>query len=187
MKGKKLCYGLLLASFIMVGLSLSVFSEDSSAIDDYTYTWDFTTHPELILCGSGSSFTCSDYSYIVFHPLSTCTGGGPAFYVSGLDSSNQNSLISVCHDIIVPVGSSSLIFLTGGVNLGSRYSGDVEITLTDSFGPSCPECQVCPVVPEYPYEDDLTNIKNAVLLVGAVPIVIYFFYAIYKMIIGGVK
>lgn len=38
MKGKRKCFGLLLALFIMLGLSLSVFSENSSAVSDLTVT-----------------------------------------------------------------------------------------------------------------------------------------------------
>lgn len=44
-------------------------------------------------------------------------------------------------------------------------------------------------VPSVPgdYHDDLQDVKKAIILVPAVCLVIYFFYAIYKMIMGGVR
>lgn len=118
------------------------FSSNTYAISDYNLTWSFDSHPQTLLCGGESGRSCSDYSYVIFHPTGTCTDGLPAFYVNGLGSFSGNSMVSPCSDIIAPINSSALR-LTGGVYLDTRYSGNIEITLTDSLSEPCPEPPPC--------------------------------------------
>lgn len=59
-----------------------------------------------------------------------------------------------------------------------------KFTLTDDYQ-SCPEPEPCPVVPDHPYDDKFDNIEKAIYVCGAILIMLYFFYCIYRMIIKG--
>ena len=182
-RNKRKCYGLLLALFIMLGLSLSVFSEDSSAVSDVSFNI-YKGDNGLILCynnnSSYSPYNCSDYSYLVI--------SSPTFLNSTVNSrfyfgTHQvySTVFGISDPFYLPISDSRYIQFDGfPLNSNSVSSSDYFVaTLTNSLG-SCPEIEPCPVIPEYPYEDDLASIKNAILLCGGVILFIYFFYAIYK-------
>lgn len=199
MKWKKIIiFGSLLSVFVPAFLS-----SPSYAINDYVYVWDWDSHPSYTLCGGTSDILCSDYSYVIFEPSGICTDNGPSFWVSGVGSSTYNSLISVCSKIIAPLDSSRL-FITGGRYLDTRYSGgNITITLTQSLSPNAPsgslsitsngtydvteyaevDVDVPPEIQQGDYHNDLISINQSILTCGAICLVIYFFYCIYRMII----
>lgn len=180
-KKGKIC-GLFLVSLIMLGLSLSVFSENSSAIADYSETITTTSGDFFSNC----NLSClQQYNYLIlswdyvnsnsFIPLTFrtlhngTTASTPAYFSSRLTFAIID--ISELSSTITWDGTPP-----SGLSLTATLSEDYQ---------SCPEIEPCPVIPDYPYEDDLASIKNAILLCGGAILVIYFFYAIYKMILGG--
>lgn len=180
-------------------------SPSVSAVSDFTYTWDWSTHPSYYLCGSDSGRSCSDYSYVIFEPSGSCTDNAPSFYVAGLGSFSSNSSISPCSKIISTV-DSSFLYITGGRYLADRFSGTILVTLTDSLG-SIPTGSItftengtfdvssyAEAVVDVPattvpgdYHDDLEGIRVGIYICAGVLLVLYFFYCIYSMLIKGVK
>lgn len=81
------------------------------------------------------------------------------------------------------VYASSSLFVRGLSNI-TFFSIDFDISdsFTDFFPPSEP-CQVCPDIPENPYDNKLDDIKKAIYCCGAVLIMLYFFFCIYKIIV----
>lgn len=67
----------------------------------------------------------------------------------------------------------------------------VTVTLTESLDTPCPEpdpCpepEQCPEVSDTPYAEKFDNIEKAIYTCGAILIMLYFFYCIYRMIIKG--
>lgn len=83
-------------------------------------------------------------------------------------------------------------FIYFRIFLVSSVSGSVDLTFTyadsldEFFGGDptpCPDPVPCPPIPENPYDQKLEDIKRAIIIVGAVPLVIYFFVCVYKIIV----
>lgn len=185
MKGRKLCCGLLLALFIMLGLSLSVFSVDSSAVSltqTYPQNSSVTRYDPIFP-------DCTDYNCLSqFSYLKVENNNLLGFNLNIKDSTGARSFAvpSYFPVVIYQISTWSSIESYLRFNSNDTFSyGSVTFTLLDSLESSCPEIEPCPVIPEYPYKDDLASIKNSILLCGGAILVIYFFYAIYKMILGG--
>lgn len=64
-----------------------------------------------------------------------------------------------------------------------KITDDVPFSVPDC--PVCDECQECPIVPDNPYDEKFDNITKAIYICGAILLVIYFFYCIYRLIIHG--
>lgn len=62
-----------------------------------------------------------------------------------------------------------------------KVSDDIDDFASGSS--SCPECQVCPTIPDNPYDQKLDNITKAIYVCGAILIMLYFFFCIYKIIV----
>lgn len=77
-----------------------------------------------------------------------------------------------------------------GISFGNRPSGssvtNISFKITDDINdlvsPSEP-CPVCPEIPENPYDNKLDDIKKAIYCCGAILIMLYFFFCIYKIIV----
>ena len=153
---------ILLVLFFIFGLGL-LFSHNSYAdVSDYTYNWSWSNHPSYILCGGDSGRSCSDYTYVIFNPSGTCSDNLPSFYVYGLGSSSVNNMVSPCSQVIAPIGGS-ILRLTGGQYLESRYSGDISITLTNSISScNCPEPE-----PQEPCDDPEENSRFIQVVIDA--------------------
>ena len=183
---------IIIGSGIFLPVLLSVlFVSPSYAVSDYTYTFDFNSLPSWpALCGDNSGLICSDYSYIYVHSSSiSCTNKAGVVF-SGLVAT-YNSYVPVCYDSLFRIDSSlftssSSIYLTGGKSGTATGSFDVTFSENNPFSDSCPEPEEpepCPVVPENPYDDKFDNITRAIYVCGAILIMLYFFYCIYRMII----
>lgn len=80
--------------------------------------------------------------------------------------------------------------LTNNPLSGPTPSGSITLTENGTFDVSSYAEAVVDVPMEVvpgDYHDDLQDVKKSIILVPAVCLVIYFFYAIYKMIMGGVR
>lgn len=78
-----------------------------------------------------------------------------------------------------PIGCSGIV-PDGSITLSSNGEYDVSSYATAIV-------DVPAVVEPGDYHDDLISINNSILIVGSICLVIYFFYAIYKMILGGLS
>lgn len=117
--------------------------------------------PLIFIPGTDSSFTLSSFRLI---------SDSPSSRISYLAKSRFNS--SITYDF------SSFLTINSFTVSDDIPSGGSSV---DPEEPDCPE------LPENPYDNKLDEIKYAIYAIGGVMLVIYFFYAIYKMIIGGSK
>lgn len=210
------CRPAIITSFLLaVFFSSLCISSSVSAVSDYSYTIDSSNYDTAItLCNSFDSTprSCDDYKYIVFSldsnvsdlgnfrgwinyyfegPYSTifAYANQPRFYLSGMDYA------------VLSYPNGFKVFRFRSINYRDEladpnFSLTITFTENDPAGESdCPVCpepedpEPCPVVPDNPYDDKLDNITLAIYTCGAVILVIYFFYCIYRMIIktvGGV-
>lgn len=75
-------------------------------------------------------------------------------------------------------------------SFGNRPSGstvtNISFKITDDINDltsSSEPCPVCPEIPDNPYDNKLDDIKKAIYCCGAVLIMLYFFFCIYKIIV----
>lgn len=228
MKGKKICFGVLLVFFIMLGSFLNVSSDvsatsvvcpsvfissgnadfsscDVSSLDsssDWYYTFNFQFEDTSSLPNSTSSIVskrdnCSDiFSYTYFsrsfslRSLSLLNGFN--FYFS--DSLRSlNTFNPRCNCLSFGSGFSlvgTISLSISDIPFGSSFnpSGSLSISENGTYDVSQYAEAIVNVPPEVvqgDYHDDLVSINNSILIVAAVGLVIYFFYAIYRMILGG--
>lgn len=106
------------------------------------------------------------------------------YYVSS--SRNQPAYSANIDSTIVLNSSliSNFFFLTyQGVTPSFTFS-DFVLTISDVGSGSEPEpCPVCPVIPDNPYDNKFDAITKAIYTCGAVLIMLYFFFCIYKIIV----
>lgn len=201
LRSKKICFGVFLVFSIMLGSFLNV-SSDVSALEDFVYIQ--TQFHSFAICDDSSSSLphCSDFSFLKIEntgqPFSR-VDSGPV-----LNSALWGGL-GAFNPIILSLSSLSSVNVTNFQG-ASGLVGDLNITytLTNSFGVSPSGSisltengtydvsqyaeavvDVPPEVVQGDYHDDLISINNSILIVAAVGLVIYFFYAIYRMILGG--
>jgi len=179
---------IIIGSGIFLPVLLSVFFVSPSyAIDDVIYNWDSTigsTSP-LYFCDDSSSTLphCSDFSYLIY---------------TGSSLNNFNYSIITLYNLSNSAGgfrfiktNSTIIYLTDiskaylSLDNGLRYG---TFTLTNSLPgfSSCPDpepCPSCPIVPENPYDNKFDEIKNAIYIIPAVLLLLYFFFCVYNIII----
>lgn len=204
---KKICYGLLLVFSIMFGSLLNV-SSDVSAVSDISVSYSQSTtvsngQDVFIDC---SDFDClSQFSYLIvtssFYSPSINYSIGykyPMFQLPVSFTLNYVPLIifSLPSDIQSLTFTSnkslsrevSFTLSSSLPNCSTPSSGSLSISENGTYDVSQYAEAVVNVPPEVvqgDYHDDLVSINNSILIVAAVGLVIYFFYAIYRMILGG--
>lgn len=196
----------------MLGSFLNV-SSDVSAIDDVSFTFDSSNYRTSIdLCSNCSSDY--NYIFIQSTPFSLSTFNSPYFFPLSLDSRLSFNIeigpgvTSTLLDFSTEFPSSvSYVYNTSLYSYFVSLRGSVTVSLltNNPFSSSVPSgsisiiengiydvsqyaeavVNVPPEVVQGDYHDDLVSINNSILIVAAVGLVIYFFYAIYRMILGG--
>lgn len=199
---------IIIGSGIFFSVFFSVFLSSSSyAISDVVYTIDSTNYTQdQVFCGGSTGINCSDYSYFVVE-LSNSPASNASINFSFY--SNTTVSISAYPSPVTSVWSFNswstepkYQYLQNSGS-GSRFCFNnglvVTITLTDTSPTApcpepeepepCPECEVCPVIPDNPYDDKFDAIVRAIYVGCATLLVLYFFYCIYRIIIrnSGVK
>lgn len=101
----------------------------------------------------------------------------------GITSSDSGSLIS---SISYWFGDSYRVELSNIANDSHSYT--LIVTISDNLSEllpdsDCPVCEVCPVIPDNPYDNKFDAITKAIYTCGAVLIMLYFFFCIYKIIV----
>ena len=180
LKSHRWIYSLLFV-FSVAFISLFGLSSDSFADSDITYNFDGSS--VVYICDNSSSSLphCSDYSYV---KISFSSYSTTLIQLQFFSPSQSNGAVPSLSDIIISVSSLSKFNI---YPLASPLYGSA--ILTDSLA-SCPTCPICPEIPENPYDDKLDSIRNAIILVPAVCLLLYFFYVIFGIIIpttGGKK
>ena len=133
----------------------------------WTFPRDFTciTSDSFTTFSSSHIWTSSTWRYFQFRSLYSFT---PSDYFTNFKFTISD---------VNPFSSSS----TG--NLDITENGDFDVTDYSSVSVNVPQT----VTSEGQYHNDLVNIQQAIITCGAVLLVLYFFYCIYRIIIKGGK
>ena len=173
--------------FSVAFISLFGLSSDSYAVSDLVFTSNFdgSIFPSIgNFCNDVDSSlpNCSDYSYLIID--SSIPVAQNLFSANG--TSRATSMAYSTFSIIKIPSEFVRIGFFGLSSSSGSLSDYIKFTLTDNYS-SCP---ICPEIPENPYDDKLDSIRNAIILVPAVCLLLYFFYVIFGIIIpttGGKK
>lgn len=181
------------ASFPLISSDCDTSTLDSTK--DWFYTVDYSLDVSYSAFGS-------DY-WVRIYPIVSCGSNcfstrfpNPGDLISipapEYGTSYQISYVHIMSD--TPTNRFVSLTKSHYIQGSSDYSSFLTInsfTVSDEFpsggSSSTPEEPDCPEIPENPYDNKLDEIKYAIYAIGGVMLVIYFFYAIYKMIIGGTK
>ena len=205
-----LCSALFALLSLFVG-SVIINQNDTYAVSDFEVTLNSsnTTTGWIRPCGSAISNnfsnteSCSSYHYgrILINDSTSCPnitwqmGQVANSTVLGFFDVMMSNQLSGIGNFAIYVSSNinSSCSITYGVYLDNPYlssfpSGSLSITENGTYDVTnyvTAVVDVPPVVEEGDYHDDLVAINNTIMIVPAVGLVIYFFYAIYKMLLGG--
>jgi hypothetical protein len=168
-------------------------SQNSYALNDLVF--DFSSNPTTFqtICADNSSFTDGSicgYRYFLINSTDISSGdavilifsigeSGSGYYTLG----NQYSSSTLYDFTSFPSGAFNI-----QVRSASSFNHTITVTLSEnnpfSGSSSEPEdCPVCPEIPENPYDNKLDDIKKAIYCCGAILIMLYFFFCIYKIIV----
>lgn len=167
---------------------------DSFAVSDLSVT--------ISNFGSSSPYTspicanqdCSTYRYVTIQANFT---SAPANGYLGLVNTTANNFYCVLRPAYSTytacefTSGSDISALKAYFNNYRSAVGSVTITLSENspFASPCPDCEICPVIPENPYDNKLDQLTRAVYVCAGTMLVLYFFYCLYRLIIknSGVK
>lgn len=172
---------------------------------------NYTSFANALICsdGYGSGIpNCSDYSYFIVDISSDqLPKNNFQYYIRRTGSNQQNQVIPFAYNKSVTsysdvskiaINSISItgtpdftitITLTENNPFASSTpppSGDISITSNGSYDVSSYATATVDVPAEVvqgDYHDDLVNIQKSIIICGAILLVLYFFYCIYRLII----
>ena len=187
------------ALFAVFFCSCIITSSDVSASEVFSVDLNTSSIYRKYLCSSSNNQNtplCSNVTYLYLHNFSSYQSsfGGTMTVTCYNGQSNYNALqvypYESVYDISFYISSYSCqdLYFTSSMNINT--SSDFTASLYDSFPSFCPACPTCPEIPVNPYDDKLDSIRNAIILVPAVCLLLYFFYIIFGIIIpttGGKK
>lgn len=175
---------IIIGSFILLSVFFSgLLSLPSYAINDISITYNSgSNYSDWQDIFPNCSVDClNDYSFLKITGATFIPG--LRFRFDGSSVLNQGILNNFRgYEFIM-----SLPFDGHSNNLLQFYSSgsfisDVTFTLLTSIN-SCPEPEICPVLPDNPYDPKFDEIIRAIYTCGAICLVLYFFYCIYRLII----
>lgn len=131
--------------------------------------------------------TCSDFSdfnYLYLDFSNSPISPDNAYisnYDFGINSLFPSRFNSATFNINYDYSSfTSLYFTSTNYPFSFTYSVILSVYPLNS---SCPEPEICPVLPDNPYDPKFDEIIRAIYTCGAICLVLYFFYCIYRLII----
>lgn len=146
-----------------------------------------------------SSQTSSTYELVIsflnasMFNIRTGTFTSPYSFSYNFDYSNFSDLVFYNSSYRIQSDSSisrvgSTAFNIKATNTSTRGSGTISVIWSDDISYFIPsqECDVCPDVPdipENPYDNKFDEVTKAIYVCGAVLIMLYFFFCIYKIIV----
>lgn len=168
--------------------SCIITSRDVSAIADYSGSLDYQHQSAVGICNNSnpssslSGHACSDYLYLLLS-VSGNFNNSTQPYVQY--QSTNFKFVNLADPTVLLINENVSLFL-GNVGNISNLTWSVNYILTDSYpSASCPACPTCPEIPENPYDPKFDEIKQAILIIPATALVIYFFFCIYRMLLKG--
>lgn len=179
---------LLLSSILSSSSSYPDFPCDLSSLDSsshfYVYSFGFLA--------IRSSSTSSNVNFCLSASTSCNIRYSTDYSLSAYLQTSNTSGIQVQGKIIPAFSSSSLsqvlpLYLTTS-STSSSYSVSYSLSLIISEfsnSSSSEPCPTCPEVPDNPYDPKFDEIKQAILIIPATALVIYFFFCIYRMLLKG--
>ena len=154
----------------------------STSVSDYFITEDVSLH----LVRSGTSTIYFSYNPFYFNTSFTRDFQTYWFYGSNSGSAGTSFDFSRTYYYTRPVSNFNKTWgftRTNNIDISLTTFSTV-ITISDEPFISEPEpCPICPEIPENPYDDKFDNITRAIYCCGAVLIMLYFFFCIYKIIV----
>ena len=182
-----------LVAFLSLFFGSFIITNNTFALNDVVYTSSYGD-PQFYICGGDSSVVCSDYSYIIFDPV-PASNNYQAISFMGTNiripsfTSTFISLPSSLSSLPFQVGvniSSITITLTDSLPSSNSPSGDISITSNGTYDVSSYATATVDVPVEViqgDYHDDLITINRSIITCGAILLVLYFFYCIYRFLI----
>ena len=196
-------------SFVFVAFSvffsgLFITTQNSFALSDIVITVDDSNYNSVdFSCGSD----CSSYHFLLIDDLSGSGGFNYSFCPLSSDPfarlilSHNSGLYSVADFFLFSFdnidqmrycasswtsGTSFKATLSENNPFGSSPVGDISITLNGTYDVSSYATATVDVpteVTQGDYHNDLVNIQKSIIVCGAILLVLYFFYCIYRLII----
>ena len=132
-----------------------------------------------------SGFACSDFTYMYFYSNSDTSSVSESIYLS---FGSYNRISVDMFPVLTSIYPGNLSVFTN--NFSYLPSGiDIFLVLTtenpfeDCDCPEPPPVEPCPEIPENPYDSKFDEVTRAIYTCGAILLVLYFFYCIYRMIL----
>ena len=192
LKSHRLIYSLLFV-FSVAFISLFGYSSDSYAVSDIIVNFDNTATSLMVCSNSDSNLPdCSDYNFLYIYTDWTWYGQSRNYRMRFDGSATfWDFTFYLFSPTLINISNYNLNYLRlqstqSGIGTSDTYSGTLILSEINPIS----NCPICPEIPENPYDDKLDSIRNAIILVPAVCLLLYFFYVIFGIIIpttGGKK
>lgn len=189
---------LLSCVFCAFGLSSSASAISNSCEFDMYYNSGSSVLSNLYCPDIFSSLSSSDPVYLTYDISITSTGSFPSTsYFVGFSNTTEayyrfntisNSSNSWHFTGVLNLPNYSYIYYLVFNNPTATFNYRhfiLTLSDTDPTDTNCPTPPPCPdpVDPDAPYSNQLSNIEKAIYVCGAVLLVLYFFFCIYKIIV----
>lgn len=165
-------------------------SSSAFAVDDWSIT--VSSNSTVFLCGSPStasphnSVPCSSYRYLSFSYSGDILNSSSRASYLNLSGDLNPSLATVSMRFpassgFIDVSNYRNVFFSGVSNAPSSW--EITFSMISALPSDVTPCPVCPVIPENPYDNKFDDVVTAIYTCGAIMLVLYFFYSIYRVII----